>query len=105
MGSEKKSGWSRTRKFFNNVHLWVGLASGLIVIAVCLSGTILVFETQFREMYAPHLFTLAPSAAKPLPGERVTELVEEATSGLVVGWEIPADPHLAWQLLVRKGAD
>lgn len=41
--------WKPIRKFLNDIHLYAGLISGLIVIAVCLSGTIYVYNTEIRE--------------------------------------------------------
>ncbi|MDF2158507.1 PepSY-associated TM helix domain-containing protein [Algoriphagus sp. CAU 1675] len=41
--------WKKTRNIFNQVHLYAGLVSGLVVIAVCLSGTIYVYNTEIRE--------------------------------------------------------
>lgn len=42
--------WKPIRKFLNDIHLYAGLISGLIVIAVCLSGTIYVYNTEIREL-------------------------------------------------------
>ncbi len=50
------SGWAKTREFINQMHLWVGLGIGLIVILVCLSGTIYVFNDEIREAATPELF-------------------------------------------------
>jgi uncharacterized iron-regulated membrane protein len=41
--------WKPIRKFLNDIHLYAGLTCGLIVIAVCLSGTIYVYNTEIRE--------------------------------------------------------
>lgn len=41
--------WQPIRKFLIDIHLYAGLISGLIVIAVCLSGTIYVYNTEIRE--------------------------------------------------------
>lgn len=41
--------WQPIRKFLNDIHLYAGLTCGLIVIAVCLSGTIYVYNTEIRE--------------------------------------------------------
>ena len=34
------------RKFINDVHLWLGLGSGIILFLVFLSGTFLTFEEE-----------------------------------------------------------
>ena len=47
--STEKSKWQKIRKLFNDIHLWLGLTSGLVVIAVCFSGTVYVFNTELTE--------------------------------------------------------
>ncbi|WP_316842432.1 PepSY-associated TM helix domain-containing protein [Pedobacter gandavensis] len=97
-----KSAWQKTRKFFNDIHLWIGLGSGIIVILVCLSGTLYVFNTEFKEMANPELYKVnAPAAAKPLPIESLIKQVKESTGGKVVSIKIPADPNRTYQFMVR----
>ncbi|WP_255702645.1 PepSY domain-containing protein [Antarcticibacterium sp. 1MA-6-2] len=43
------------RSFINDVHLWLGLGSGIILFAVCLSGTILTFEKEIKSLFAEEL--------------------------------------------------
>ena len=43
------------RKFINDIHLWLGLASGIILFLVCLSGTLLVFEKEIKSIYAQEM--------------------------------------------------
>lgn len=81
MGSEKrdKATWPRVRKFFNDIHLWLGLASGLIVIVVCFTGTVYVFNTEIREMSASHLYRVeAEAGAVALAPDTIVARVESA---------------------------
>ena len=41
------------RKFVNDIHLWLGLASGLLLFVVCLSGTIYTFSDEIQELLDP----------------------------------------------------
>ena len=43
--------WSRIRTLLNDIHLYAGLLSGLIVIAVCFTGTLYVYNTEIREFF------------------------------------------------------
>ena len=73
----KKPVWPRIRKFINDIHLWLGLSSGLIVIAVCLSGTIYVYNTELTEMASPHLYQVeVKSGQAPLPVDSLAAMVE-----------------------------
>ncbi|MBC8984879.1 PepSY domain-containing protein [Pedobacter sp. N36a] len=97
-----KSAWQKTRKLFNDVHLWIGLASGIIVILVCLSGTLYVFNTELKEMANPELYKVtAPSGANPMPIESLIKQVKERTGGKVVSVKIPADPNRTYQFMVK----
>lgn len=47
------------------LHLWLGLASGLVVIVVALSGSLLVFEDELEHLFEPSLFSVqAPAGAE-----------------------------------------
>ncbi|MET3112529.1 putative iron-regulated membrane protein [Pedobacter sp. CG_S7] len=95
--------WTKTRKFLNDIHLWIGLASGLIVFAVCLSGTIYVFNTEIREAATPELFKVIPAAdGRKIAGAQLITRVEAASGGKVVSVKIPADAARSWQLNVKK---
>ena len=39
------------RKFINDIHLWLGIGSGIIIFLVCLSGTILVFDKEIKAVF------------------------------------------------------
>ena len=41
------------RKFFAKVHLWLSIPFGIIIAIVCLTGAILVFETEILELGYP----------------------------------------------------
>ncbi|MDT0647129.1 PepSY-associated TM helix domain-containing protein [Zunongwangia sp. F260] len=43
------------RKFMNDVHLWLGLGSGIVLFLVCFSGTMLVFEKEIKALFAEDL--------------------------------------------------
>ena len=47
---KEKKGYT-LRKFINDIHLWLGIGSGIIIFLVCLSGTILVFDKEIRAVF------------------------------------------------------
>ena len=102
MKPEKKvSRWRKIRKFFNDIHLWLGLGSGLIVVAICFSGTVYVFNTEIREAAAPELYkTVAPEHATPLSIEELILKTETTTGGKVISFKTFADRERTWQLVV-----
>jgi len=97
-----KSAWQKIRKFFNDIHLWIGLGSGIIVILICLSGTLYVFNTELREMASPELYKVKnDNGAKPIAVEVLVAKVKAGTGGKVASVKIPADPNKAYQFMVR----
>lgn len=100
--STPKSAWQITRKLFNDIHLWLGLASGIIVIVVCLSGTLYVFNTEIKEMATPELYKVERTAgAVALPVEELIGKVKANTGGKVVSVKIPSDPNRTYQFMVK----
>lgn len=47
------------KKNIGLLHLWLGLASGLIVFIVALTGSILVFEDELDEFVNPEFYKVA----------------------------------------------
>lgn len=100
--STPRSAWQVTRKLFNDIHLWLGLASGIIVIVVCLSGTLYVFNTEVKEMASPELYKAGRIAgAVALPIEELIGKVKANTGGKVVSIRIPSDPNRTYQFMVK----
>lgn len=104
--SKKMEAWPKIRKFFNDIHLWAGLISGLIIIVVCLSGTIYVYNTELREMASPHLHEVeVPENGTRLPAKEIIENIAQLAGGKVGSISIPADLSGTYQLNVRKEGD
>ena len=100
---QEKKTWPRVRKFFNDVHLWLGLASGLVVIAVCFSGTVYVWNIELTERGAPHLFKVAVPAGQPrISVDSLIGPVKAASGAQVVGVTIPALRERTYQFSTRK---
>lgn len=94
--------WPKMRKFFNEIHLWLGLISGLVLLIVCFTGTIYVYHNEIREMGAPHLYRVQTTATAKLPLNEVLETVRAQLSGDLTGIQVPHDPSRSLQLTVRE---
>ena len=98
--------WQRIRKLFQDIHLWLGLSSGLIIVAVCLSGTIYVFNTELTEMAASHLYKIKPATgAARIPAEKLIDTITKESGGTVTSVSIFADPSKTYQFNTRKEND
>ncbi len=101
--TSKKSTWQKARKLLNDIHLWLGLASGILVFVICLSGTIYVYNTEIKEMAQPELYYVNPEPGEQkLSSEEIIKRVSKESGGKVVSIKIPADPARSYVLTVRK---
>jgi uncharacterized iron-regulated membrane protein len=97
------SQWPKIRKFFNDIHMWLGLVSGMIVILICLSGTIYVYNTEITEKSAPHLYKVVPDLSKKkMQPEDGISIAEKAGDGKVISIVVPAEVDRTFQYTVRK---
>ena len=102
----KKSAWPKIRKLFNDIHLWLGLSSGLVVIAICFSGTIYVFNTELTERAAPHLYKVNPVAGEErIPADSLIGKIKTASGGAITSIVIPADLKRTYQFNTKKKGD
>ncbi|MGB8193582.1 MAG: PepSY-associated TM helix domain-containing protein [Chitinophagaceae bacterium] len=98
--------WPSMRKFFMDVHLWLGLSSGLIVIAICFSGTVYVWNTELTEWSAPHLYQVTvPQGATRIPADSLIQRIKDSTGGVVSSVMIPSEPARTYQFQVKKPGD
>ena len=73
------------RRFFYQLHLWLGVVSGLILFVVCLSGSLYVFREEVRRAVAPEQFYVEASAEQRLSADELVAKVEAAKPGKKVG--------------------
>lgn len=94
------------RKFSNDIHLWLGIASGLVLFVVCLTGTILTFEKEIVEWADADRYRVeAPAGAAAIPIDQLVTKTEAGLKGKVTGIEIPANPNAVYRFTVEeKGA-
>jgi uncharacterized iron-regulated membrane protein len=103
---QKKSAWPRVRKFFNDVHLWLGLSSGLIVVAVCFSGTVYVWNTELTERSASHLYKVKHEAGQQrIPVDSLFGKIMEVSGGDITTVSVPAAANRTYQFSTRKKGD
>ena len=54
------------RKLFAKIHLWLSIPFGIIIAIVCLTGAILVFETEIQELCHPSHYFVKEVKGEPL---------------------------------------
>ncbi|MGV3603299.1 MAG: PepSY-associated TM helix domain-containing protein [Dyadobacter fermentans] len=67
------------KKIASQLHLWLGVSSGLVVFIVALTGSILVFEDELEPVFYPKFHLVeAPKDQSPLPLDNLRATVANA---------------------------
>lgn len=93
--------WNYVRKFFNQLHKWAGLTCGIVVVFVCLSGTIYVYNTEIREWADSDRYFVEASGQKKSLDELKTA-VEGELSAEIVGANVYRAENRTVQFQVKK---
>lgn len=93
--------WKSIRNIANEIHLYAGLISGIIVIAVCLSGTIYVYNSEIREFANPELYEVEKSGSRLL-AEDLKLRLEAQLDAKVVGVNWNNEPDQSVQFTLKK---
>lgn len=89
------------RKFMTDVHLWMGLASGIILFLVCFSGTMLVFEEEIKDLFSQEL-EINPEAQR-LSIEQLKQKL--SGEGNVVAVSIPTSMDEAYEFRIKTSPE
>lgn len=91
------------KKFINDVHLWLGVASGLVLFVVCLTGTIYTFEAEVDEFFNAEKFKATYSeGAKALPAEELVAILKAKHEGKLTSINIPEDKTRTYTISLKK---
>lgn len=94
------------KKLINDIHLWLGVISGLIVFVVCLSGTLYVFRSEIERAIEPQKYSVAvPEGQSALSHEVLIETVVQFTGGTASYITTDPAPHASWVVNVKKNAE
>jgi uncharacterized iron-regulated membrane protein len=92
------------RKLIGKLHLWLGLASGLIVLIVSLSGAVFVFQDEIRDLTQP--WRKVEVQARPmLPPSVLQAAATKAQPGFAPSWTTYNGPDRSTAVYLSKGAE
>lgn len=82
------------KKVFHKLHLWISIPFGIIISVLCLTGSLLVFESEIKEICSPYLYKANMARETPLPIEELMPIVRQQLPDSVVisNVQIPANP-------------
>ncbi len=88
------------KQFLLDIHLWLGLISGLIVFILCLTGTVLVIQEPVERWANQQVLQVTPGPER-LPLETLVPKVAAETGQEFTGVLIPHAPDQA--VMLQKG--
>lgn len=94
----------RMRKQIRNLHLWVSVPFGLVIVIICLSGAMLVFEDEIAGVFRHDLYYVSKTGDKPLPVDRLMATVAGSLpdSVSVTGVTLFSDPQRSCLVSLSK---
>lgn len=103
MKNIKKEIWPKVRSVVNQIHLWLGIACGLIIFVVCLSGTIYTFSEEIQRFLEPNRYkVIGPIPESKLPIAQLILQLEKENNGKVTAITIPGKPEETYQFTLLK---
>lgn len=90
------------RKLFSKIHLWLSIPFGIIIAIVCISGAILVFETEILELCYPSRYYVKEVKETPLsPAELMASARQQLPDSIKVnGLRITSNPKRTYQVVL-----
>ncbi|MFN8416380.1 MAG: PepSY-associated TM helix domain-containing protein [Cytophagaceae bacterium] len=98
MTTEKKK--YTFRKLMNDIHLWLGIGSGIILFIICLTGTIYTFAREITEWMDHDKYTLSiPENSQRMSASSLVSSLEKQKSDMkVTNISIPEESTYAWTM-------
>src|SRR3982751_6223982 len=91
------------RRTLFNLHMIGGLAAGVFVIVLGLTGSIMAFEEEIDHATHPHLFYVDPQGRPPLPLALLTQRLSAALPKPVGAYGMGVTPNLSYSLATSAG--
>lgn len=106
MTAKTPSTWKKARKLFNDLHLWMGIASGIILFLVCLSGTIYTFRTEIEGLIEPAKYAVeVAEGAERMTAESIVEKLQQEPGGIITSLNIPHALDEPYRVSIKQSAE
>jgi uncharacterized iron-regulated membrane protein len=92
------------RKAIGKLHLWLGLATGLIVLIVSLSGAVFVFQDELRDLTQPWRKVEVQARPMLLPSVLQAKAMQ-AKPGFAASWTTYNGPDRSTAVYLSKGEE
>ncbi|MCD8101564.1 MAG: PepSY domain-containing protein [Alistipes sp.] len=93
------------KKFFAKLHLWLAVPFGIVITVLCLTGAILVFESELKDLTEPSLYKASRTTGEVLP---FAEIMARSKAQLpdtvaLASIQIPSSPGRNYRLGLAGG--
>jgi uncharacterized iron-regulated membrane protein len=72
------------KKIISWLHLWLGIGSGLVILVVALSGSLLVFEEELELLFRPSFYYVQPQGREKLSADVLTANIQDHYKGYTI---------------------
>ncbi|MCX2679285.1 PepSY-associated TM helix domain-containing protein [Galbibacter sp. EGI 63066] len=92
------------KQLIKKLHLWLGLASGLVVFILGITGCIYVFEEELKHAFYREWYDVAPQQNEPLQLEQLLPIAQEALGKdrPVKVINVPAESNKSYRFMTFK---
>lgn len=99
---QKKYGF---RKFMNDLHLWLGVASSLVLFVVCFTGTVYVFKTEIEEWLEPDKYQVKNILDQKLTIDKLAQITANETKGTINRVTFTNDENRTYEINVSTNPE
>lgn len=94
----------RMKNIFRHIHLWLSVPVGIIILLVCLSGAMLVFEKEITGIINSDLRSVICNSRQPLPLDSLLDKVRISLpdSVKITGVTVSPDPDTAYKISLSR---
>lgn len=89
------------RNFINDLHLWLGIGSGIIIFLICLSGSLLAFEKEIRQLFTERV-ELQNTGGPPLSLSQLETAIERTGRGNLRSIYIPVEADRFYEAKIKS---
>jgi uncharacterized iron-regulated membrane protein len=93
-----------SRRVWRQVHLWIGLTLGVLIVPIGVSGIVLVFSTDVDRLLAPSRYAVTGAAAEQPAGVYLANASAVASGARVAALRWPQEDGAPLTVALRGGA-
>ena len=92
------------RKLFKKLHLWLGIPAGIIITIICLTGSILSFETEILETIYPERYFVKETSSEKIPlNELVPIINQQLQDNTVASIKVSSNSNRTYTATLKEG--